>query len=367
MDPAAPEPDVVHRRQVTVPGPSGHDQRAGWVVALEQAARQLRHEDPTRYGSADGGTIGNSWNYLYTMFGIPMVCVLVDGRPPAGTGSVPTVVTLPGPEVMARLRGVFALGGSGLTTFVHDGRSGHAITLTGYDPTTDRYHYHDPWPGDSLLCLHQNSAGVDAQPHGGKGWSVTGLELASVLIGVLVWPSVWEQVNGRPGGIRYADLAGTDFWTFFGLHEQDRAPEDDGRTRITVRPGNFTDSVALGFQLDARGEVSRATLMLREGWALGEPHGVNPLGLDIARSFISALTPQADAASAARVRPGLDLGYVRDKVRDPAFQATPAGQVMVTYLGGQPEVKLIFRLCSLLVERRGEPPNRWIALVIDTF
>ncbi len=194
-----------------------------------------------------------------------------------------------------------------------------------------------------------------------------GIELASVLIGVLVWPSVWEEANGRPGAVRYADLAGTDFWTFFGLHEQERTAEDEGRTRIVVHPGNFADAVALGFQLDARGQVSRATLTLREDWALGEPYGVNPFGLDLARSFLAGLTPAADTEAAAQVRPGLDLGYVRDKFRDPEFQSTPAGQVMITYLGGQPDVKLIFRLCSLLVERRGEPPNGWIALVIDTF
>jgi hypothetical protein len=134
-----------------------------------------------------------------------------------------------------------------------------------------------------------------------------------------------------------------------------------------VEPGNFTDSVALGFQLDSQHQILRATLMLREGWALGEPYGVNPFGLDIARHFVGTLIPQADVAAAERVSLGLDLGFVKDKFRDPAFQATAAGQVMITYLGGQPDVKLIFRLSSVLVEHRGEPPDRWIAFVIDTF
>ncbi|MFY1616316.1 hypothetical protein [Micromonospora sp. WMMD736] len=336
------------------------------MVALEQVAAQLQQESPERYGSEAGATIGQSWNYVYTLFAIPMVCLLVDGRPPAGADTIPTVVTLSRQEMMGRLSEMVALDGFGSLAFVHDGRSGHAVTLVGYDPAVDRYQYHDPWPGDSLLCLHQNAAGVDAQP-AGKLWSVTSTELASVLVGLLVLPSTWERVNGRPGPVRYAELTATDFWTFFGLQERHRGKDDAGQTRIEVEPGNFADSVALSFHLDDRGQIVRATLALRESWALSEPYGVNPLGLDIARHFLATLSPQADTTAAAGLSRGLDLGFVRDKFRDPAFQATPPGQLLITYLGGQPDVTLIFRLSALHVERRGEPPEQWITLVIDTF
>jgi hypothetical protein len=174
-------------------------------------------------------------------------------------------------------------------------------------------------------------------------------------------------VNGGPGPVRYADLAGTDFWTFFGLHEHERTPTDDGRVRIVVHPGNFADSVVLGFQLDAHDRVTRATLSLREGWALGEPFGVNPFGLDIASHFIGTLTPRADLAAADLVRPGLDLGFLRERYQDPAFQSTAAGQLMIAYLGGLPDVTLVFTVCSVHVERRGEPADPWIDLVINTF
>ncbi len=55
--------------------------------------------------------------------------------------------------------------GSMYTVLTYDGETGHAITVCGWDPSTDSFIYHDPWPGISLLCAGNNVAGVSAYPY----------------------------------------------------------------------------------------------------------------------------------------------------------------------------------------------------------
>ncbi|MEV0037092.1 hypothetical protein [Streptomyces sp. NPDC050804] len=360
-------PAVTSQRSMTVRlEPESHDDRIGWVRVLEQAAYQLRQENLALYGSGDrGGTIGQSWHLTNTMFGIPMVCVLVEGRPRQGTESIPTVVTLPWPRLLHRLRRFFEIGGSGVVAFVHDGRSGHVVTLTGHEG--NRFVYHDPWPGDSLLCRHQNAADVDAQEHGEHGWSVTEDELALVLVGVNIWPGLWAEAGEEPGPPRYGELRESEFWSFFGVHEvtgaDDEDEDDSGRT-VRLSTGGFQNEITLELRCDDRDRVARATLRLFESWAVGPPWGANPFALDVARSFMGALTPRADRTAAQQVLPPLSPADAVALLRNVSGQGTPPWQLMAAYMGMIPDIRLQFSMCALEVSR---PVEGWIQIEIMTF
>ncbi|MGH3756889.1 hypothetical protein [Actinophytocola sp.] len=113
---------------------------------MELAARHVQGEDPERYGSGQGGrTIGQAWHTTFTMFGIPMACVLVAGRPPAGTEGIPVVIELSLADVMRRIEELLAHGDTSIVAFVHDGRTGHVVNLVGQHG--DRIVYTDPCRG----------------------------------------------------------------------------------------------------------------------------------------------------------------------------------------------------------------------------
>lgn len=354
-------PKVTRRRSMNVRlDPDSADTRPDWLRALEHAAAQLRAEDPDRYGSVDRGgtTMSQGWHTTMTMFGIPMVCALVAGRPSQGTESIPTVVTLDWPDMLRRLRRYFELGGGACTALVHDGRSGHAISVIESDH--DRFIYFDPWPGDSLLCRHQNVAGVDAQEYGEDNWTVTEDELALVLVGVHVMPAVWAEAGGQPGAVRYGELRESEFWSFFGIHEI--AGDDDLPDLRTVHlsPGGFTDDLALRLGCDGYDRIHRASLRLREAWAVGPPWGLNPFALDITRSFLSALTPPADQAAVRPVLPPLNPAeLLRGDPPD-----GPMWTLMSAYVGESPDARLVFSMCALEVSR---PQEGWIEVVVETF
>ncbi|MER7045477.1 hypothetical protein [Streptomyces jumonjinensis] len=345
--------------------PHSHDQRVAWIRVLEQAEKQLEQENPELYGSGDRGhTIGQSWHMTMTMFGIPMVCVLVEGRPSQGTESIPVVVRLSWPQLRHRMRRFFEIGGSDIVAFVHDGRSGHGVNLLGREG--DRIIYEDPWPGESLLCRHQNAAGIDAREHGEHQWTITEDELARVLVGVHIWPSLWAEAGGKPGALRYSKLRDSEFWSFFGIHERTGADGDqDGPHRtVHLSTGGFTDKVALELECDGRDRITCATLQLREDWAVCPPWGLNPFALDIARSFMGALIPLADRAMMEQVLPPLSPPEAAALLRDDSRQGDPSWQLMAAYVGGTPDIYLRFSMSALKVSH---PREGWIRAEISTF
>lgn len=346
--------------------PDSHDDRAPWVRVLEQAFSQLREQNPELYGSGDGGgTIANTWHAANAMSGIPQVCVVVEGREPGGTESVPTVVNLPLEDARDHLCRFFDIGGRSATAFVHDGRSGHVISLSGHE--NGRFVYYDPWPGDSLLCGHQNVAGVDAQEHGEHNWSVTEHELGLVLVALLAWPALWAEAGGEPGARRYAHLPDSDFWSFFGIHES--SGTDGSSDTVALSTGGFQDENAIELERDAHDRITRATLRLKESWCLGPPWGLNPFALDLGRSFIRALTPQADQTAVERVLWPLSPPDALDLLRSTAHQEDPSWKLLAAYAGGIPELQLQFGLSALRVKRTVEESGEdttWIELEITT-
>jgi hypothetical protein len=357
-------PEITRQRHMTVrPDPDYAGDRPVWLRALDQVARELQAENPDLYGSFDRGgvTIGEGWHMSKTLTGIPMACALVEGRPSQGTESIPTVVTLAWPHMLRRLRRFFQIGGEAVHAAVHDGRSGHAISLIGCNG--NRFVYSDPWPGDSLLCRHQNAAGVDAQEYGEENWTVTEDELALVLMGVNVLPSLWAEASGQPGALRYSELRESEFWSFFGVHEREGDDDFADLRTIHLSTGGFTDRIALRLGCDGYDRISRATLRLRADWAVGPPWGLDQFALDIARSFMSALAPAADKAAVQRVLPPPSPVEAVALLRSNSHRE-PSWTLIAAYAGVIPDTSLVFSMSALEVSR---PDEGWIEVKIKTF
>jgi hypothetical protein len=91
------------------------------------------------------------------------------------------------------------------TILIHDGRSGHCITLSEFLDDGFRFVYYDPWPVPSVLCKGCNRAGVEAASYDEEAnlWTITVKELLSVIRGVMVPQAVSERWRLR-------DEAGAD-------------------------------------------------------------------------------------------------------------------------------------------------------------
>ena len=109
--------------------------RPTWLKVLQQAADQLRStpEGRTAYGDPErGATLPQAWNMQFAVFGYFKFCLLARGRPATPTEGIPEVVLIaPTDLTNALARGFTELEGFNAQLFVHDGRSGHSVTLLG--------------------------------------------------------------------------------------------------------------------------------------------------------------------------------------------------------------------------------------------
>jgi hypothetical protein len=78
-------------------------------------------------------------------------------------------------------------------TLVNDGRSGHAIKVVGTEEP-DRFVFHDPWPGRSLLCGENNTAGIDVEERADHKWEISDGDLEKVIVAAFVQPRLWEAL-----------------------------------------------------------------------------------------------------------------------------------------------------------------------------
>jgi hypothetical protein len=112
-------------------------------------------------------------------------------------------------------------------------------------------------------------------------------------------PTYWADLTGLAYRLTYDALRHTDLWGFFRLREATRHDAGD-RTLVQVKPGAFQQDVDLALKLDGAGVVRHATLWLRRSWVTGPPFGLNPMALDIAKSFYGALAPETERADGRR-------------------------------------------------------------------
>jgi hypothetical protein len=346
------------------------ERRPAWVKRREAAANQLRSTPEGRetYGDPErGGTLPQAWRLQFAFSGLFQTCLLARGRPSTPTEGIPSVVLIaPADLVGALARGFDEIEQFDAQLFVHDGRMGHSIRALRHDPQAGMFTYFDPWPERSLLCREFNLAGVDAQPTENGLWRITDAELASVIFASFMMPTHWAQLTGRPFRIAYSALQQTDFWKAFHLHEVARLP-DNTRSQVVLKTGGFQKEIELRLGVDAGDMVRDAWLTMQRGWVVGPPQGVNPLAVNIARSFIRALVPEPDREEGAiltKMVSNIPTEARALVMRRDQPDLSKAEELQLTYLGLREKFSAPLPFCRLDLQNKDWGQEQGLCLTI---
>jgi hypothetical protein len=138
------------------------------------------------------------------------------------------------------------------------------------------------------------------------------------------------------GLVTLAELAASDFWSFFNIRETGRSSSESG-VAVTLATGGFAEHIALSLNCDETGEIGSAALRLRRSWVTGPPWGINPFANDVTASWLTALVPGTDSARFAPLADeirSLQAGETfKAKVEDQAWIDGLAGQLALAYVG----------------------------------
>jgi len=98
----------------------------------------------------------------------------------------------------------------------------------------------------------------------------------------------------------YEDLRKTDLFEFFNFSESGRRRVSGEMQEIHLKPGGFQEFIDVKMLVDRSQTVHEGVLYLDRDW-IGGPMTISPFGKDLAKSFIAAVTPEADKEKAERV------------------------------------------------------------------
>lgn len=240
-----------------------------------------------------GFSVEQTWRGQLNAFGFNTICLISGAQPRVTTGAIDRVVFLSSLDTIKMARQVLAPNRVGdiraIQAFYYDGSIAHCIVLRDWDSDGQSFIFIDSWPGDSLLCAHQNKAGLDAKFVADHLWSISEDQLERALVALLVFPLAWADATGAPGAITYDEIRSSDFWSWFHIKEVERL----GRSVKLCVP-NYINDCRLDIELDSRGRATTAELGLRRSFVFGPPYGLNPFAIDIAKSFIVPFAPKAD-------------------------------------------------------------------------
>lgn len=327
-----------------------------------------RPENRGLYGDPEkGATLSQCWR-VYTLFGVKPHCVLARELPKDETDAIPMLTKQTPSELIALLRRLDAHTGSlNVPTLHYDGKTGHSIRLTRYQPLADRFVYHDPWPDGSLLMEKNNVAGVSARPEGSR-WSVTSAELEKVIFASFFMPAYWTRLDGveepvPKQDLPYADWFRGEFRRFFALEELEHRT-DRGLELRRFAPQNFRDEVAVIVKSDGSGRVSGAILALDRRWL--EQQFI--LALDVTKSFILAFAPATETKEYSEVSSDLWSHRDRESVRRLIEAGEPqsgSDRLLFCLLGAPVHAEIVHPRSSLSARNVGEPGAYHFELTVE--
>jgi hypothetical protein len=164
------------------------------------------------------------------------------------------------------------------------------------------------------------------------------------------------------GARLYAEVRESEFWSFFGIHEVP-APDEQEHT-VRLRPGGFQEDVELELACRDDDRVASARLRFREAWAFGQPWGVSPYALDIARSFLRTFTPAVDQGAVEALMPPLSPPEAVALLGEPPDTRRAASMFLAALAGGIPGLKLELSKSELWVTR---PVAGWVQIEVTAF
>lgn len=263
-----------------------------WYQVLEKAYEEFakRPENREIYADPTGeGATLEQIRLVFTFMGVEPWCLLARPYPPERLERIPRHVVLEPDRLVAALKEIQAAAGSiAAEVAFHDGSRGHCITVKSYDAGADRFTYHDPWPGESLLCRANNSAGVDAVAQG-KLWTITADELERVVFAAYVLPNMWARKQHAQCDVPFDQVTQGEFFGHFCLRQLEERAEQ-GVHRHWFAPTAFKDEVSLVVERLNDGKVVRALLTIDRAWMSKNML----LALDLVKSFIPAFSPPPD-------------------------------------------------------------------------
>lgn len=156
-------------------------------------------------------------------------------------------------------------------------------------------------------------------------------------------------------GDRLEEMRQTDFFKFFNLTEAEPRTSERGLSVISFRPGggNFRRLVRVAVTVNSDGVVRAMELSLERSFVDDPANGI--FARDIAKSFLRAAVPRADAAKINDLADEIEFpkeleGYRIERTRpDPKLPAQPTKGYLV-YLGRQQLFAETFAQSALRVE-----------------
>lgn len=234
-----------------------------------------------------------------------LVCVINTLQPPQPTDRITRIFNLNGDGIIEMLRQLFrAKPDLMMSAGVYDGDAiAHVITLQGV-AATGNILFHDPWPGRSLLCQENNSAGVSAELAPGEShvWMLPSGSMAAVIHYVLVpQPDLDAIIESRLAEQAHADVVAieaSEFFQWFHLEKADSQTQGSARA-YDYRPSGpmFRETVILRIVITEGQGLTGARLILHRSFVDSPRAGV--FAADLAKSFVLFLSKEPNAQALA--------------------------------------------------------------------
>jgi hypothetical protein len=290
----------------------------------------------------------------------PSMIILINSlRPSSAIDRLLYKVLLTPQELVEYVKQAFLTrSNSSFTTNIFDGQSSHVINLLSFDQPSNSFLYRETWGEDSFLSQNNNQAGVAAErvSNGSQTWRISRSELETVVYAVRMPPAIWGELKGLKYQKYNQDLQQSEFFIFFNIKELRRENLDRGYLRLWLKTGGFQQFIDLILELDQQMDILKASVHLDRSWIINKQMGINPFGLDVAKSFIAAFVPSADLVE---VQPLIDgiwelrnpaLALQNLKMSASTLLFSPIQRILLTYLGQQDSASMVLPFSTIIAK-----------------
>lgn len=172
--------------------------------------------------------------------------------------------------------------------------------------------------------------------HGGYLIRVPSRDVATGVQAVMtfrdrVLPPPTGNAPPADGYVTLAEFTASEFSRFFHIQQVNVEQLDRGEQLVRYMTGSYQDKIFMTVRLDPAYRITDAVIRVDRDW-LGELGKFNPLGSDVVKSFIGAVTPNA---SAAAVQPLVRAIWSKTQPETSGF-----GELQQTYNGTLPHASL---------------------------